>query len=230
MTPALEARGIVMRYGDGPPALAGVDVAVRSGELVLLMGPSGSGKTTLLSILGLLLRPTAGTVRVGGRDVTGLDERSLPEIRLRSLGFIFQGFNLFKTLTAEENVRLALELKGVKDAAAREEARALLAAVGLQAKADSLPADLSGGQKQRVAVARALAGAPDVILADEPTAALDVRSGMTVMELLGSLARDKGRAVVVVTHDERLRPLADRVIRIADGRIAEEEAVEALHL
>jgi putative ABC transport system ATP-binding protein len=185
------------------------------------MGPSGSGKTTLVSIMGAILRPTSGSVKIAGREITKLRERELPAVRLNHIGFVFQGFNLFPTLTAAENVELALKLKKVRASEARKRSRELLDDVGLSEKYAAFPADLSGGQKQRVAIARALAGQPDIVLADEPTAALDKDSGRTVMKLLRGLAHEKGRAVVIVTHDSRVLEYADRIVKIEDGRIAD---------
>ena len=202
-------------------ALDGVDLDVHRGELVLLMGPSGSGKTTLLSIMGCILRPSGGTVRILGRDITGLRERDLPRVRLEHIGFVFQGFNLFPTLTAKANVALALDLKGVPRRDAGRRAAELLEQVGLGHKRDAYPADLSGGQKQRVAIARAIAGDPPIVLADEPTAALDTTSGHTVMGLLQTLARERDRAVVIVSHDNRMLGYADRIVHLEDGRIAD---------
>jgi putative ABC transport system ATP-binding protein len=210
-------------YGAGEnavTALADADLRVHAGELVLIEGPSGSGKTTLLSILGLLLRPTAGQVVVGGRAVSGLPERELPAVRAKTFGFIFQGFNLFPALTARENVALAIRMKDprVKDAGAQAER--LLDAVGLGTRMHHLPEDLSGGQKQRVAIARALGGDPPLILGDEPTAALDSKTALSVMELLRGLVT-RGRGVAIVTHDHRLERFADRVVRVDDGRVSE---------
>ncbi|MDX2031798.1 MAG: ABC transporter ATP-binding protein [Blastocatellia bacterium] len=205
-------------------ALDGVSFEARGGEVVFLMGPSGSGKTTLLSIMGCILRPTSGSVRIAGQEVGGLRERALPKVRLDHIGFIFQGFNLFPALTVRENVEIALDLKGIRGGEARRRAEELLDRVGLKEKAKSLPANLSGGQKQRVAIARALAGDPGIILADEPTAALDGVSGSAVLELLRELAHERGRAVVIVTHDSRALGYADRIVHIEDGRIKEEEA------
>src|SRR5215472_14855985 len=187
MSPAISVRNVTKEFAEGPnrvQVLHGVDFDVQQGEVVLLMGPSGSGKTTLLSIMGCILRATSGSVQVAGSEVANLSERELPAIRLRNIGFIFQGFNLFPTLTVGENVELALDLKGVPGSKAKEEAGWLLEHVGLAAKRDSFPSDLSGGQKQRVAIARALSGSPSVILADEPTAALDSHSGRNVMEMM----------------------------------------------
>jgi putative ABC transport system ATP-binding protein len=221
----IQIRELTKTYGSGSAqvhALNGVSLDVNSGELLVLMGPSGSGKTTLISIIGCILRASAGSVQVGGREIVGLREAELPRIRLDNFGFIFQGFNLFPALTVQENVEIALDLKGVQGAKARGRALDLLAQVGLSGKAREFPANLSGGQKQRVAIARALAGDPPVLLADEPTAALDSQSGRTVLEILHRLAKERNRAVVVVTHDPRVLNYADRIVRIEDGRIAGE--------
>jgi putative ABC transport system ATP-binding protein len=226
MQAAISVRDVTKVYVEGAnriQVLHGVDFDVEQGEVVLLMGPSGSGKTTLLSIMGCILRATSGSVQVAGKEVANLSERELPEVRLRHIGFVFQGFNLFPTLTVGENIELALDLKRIRGARAKQEARKLLDQVGLGAKYDSFPADLSGGQKQRVAIARALAGSPRVILADEPTAALDSHSGRNVMEMMRDLARKHGRGVVVVTHDSRVLEFGDRIVHMEDGRIAERE-------
>ena len=224
MSSAISVRNVTKEFVEGPnrvQVLHSVDFDVEQGEVVLLMGPSGSGKTTLLSIMGCILRATSGSVPVAGREVATLSERELPAIRLETIGFIFQGFNLFPTLTVGENVELALDLKGVRGSKAREEAGRLLDLVELAAKRDSFPSDLSGGQKQRVAIARALSGSPSVILADEPTAALDSQSGRNVMEMMHELAHKHGRGVVVVTHDSRVLEFGDRIVHMEDGRIAE---------
>jgi putative ABC transport system ATP-binding protein len=218
----IAVRELTKIYGAGPTAFRALDAVsleVERGEVLLLMGPSGSGKTTLISILGCILQPTSGSVKILGEEVTRLGEKQLPRVRLDNIGFIFQGFNLFPTLTAGENVELALDLKGQRGPAAKRRARGFLEQVGLGPKYDSFPADLSGGEKQRVAIARAVATEPQVILADEPTAALDSHSGRTVMEMLRELAHRHGRAVVVVTHDNRVLEYGDRVVRIEDGRI-----------
>jgi putative ABC transport system ATP-binding protein len=227
MAEAITIRGVTKHYSEGSTqtlALAGVDMSVSRGELVLMMGPSGSGKTTLLSIMGCILRPTSGQVLLQGQDVTAMDESRLPGVRLKHIGFVFQGFNLFPTLTAGENVELSLKLKGARTKAAKDEAQRLLGLVGLGEEYDAYPADISGGQKQRVAIARAVAGSPGVILADEPTAALDSQSGKAVVEMMRTLARKQNRAVVIVTHDSRLTEYADRIVRIEDGRIAQTTA------
>jgi len=216
----IEIRDLVKSYGKGGAqvnALRGVSLEVSSSEILMLMGPSGSGKTTLLSIMGCILTATSGSVRVNGLETVGLAESKLPRVRLENFGFIFQGFNLFPALTVEENVDLAFKLKGLKPRSAQ-----LLERVGLADKRRTYPRDLSGGQKQRVAIARALAGDPPIILADEPTAALDSHSGQTVMEILAGLARERKRAVVMVTHDNRVLHYADRIVRIEDGRIVEQ--------
>jgi putative ABC transport system ATP-binding protein len=218
--PILEALEVSKSY-ERSAVLDRVSIALAAGEVVVLEGPSGSGKTTLLSILGCMLSPTSGRVAIAGSPVDYRDARRLPELRRRRIGFVFQQFNLFPALTALENVLYALELKGARGAAARLEAERLVDAVGLHERAHFLPRDLSGGQKQRVAIARALAGRPDVILADEPTASLDVGSGAPVLDLLRGAAREGGRSVLVVTHDQRVRRIADRVVLLRDGRVAE---------
>src|SRR5712664_2735285 len=222
----IRGKGLSKVYREGATelrAMQEVDLEVGAGELTLLMGPSGSGKTTLLSILGCILRASEGTLEVLGRDVSALPESELPRIRREGIGFVFQGFNLFPTLTAAENVALALDLRGVRAGEAKKRGEELLAEVGMAQKARSFPSDLSGGQKQRVAIARALAGDPPILLADEPTAALDWTSGRTVIELLQRLARVHGRAVVMVTHDPRVLSFGDRIIHLEDGRIVREE-------
>ncbi len=181
------------------------------------MGPSGSGKTTLLSILAGMLTPTKGRINLLGQDITGLSRSRLARFRRENIGFIFQGFNLFPALTALENVETALDVKGIRGAGAKRQARSLLEEVGLADKAKQLPRDLSGGQKQRVAIARALAGNPKLIMADEPTAALDSKSGHAVIELLRQLAKEHDRTVLMVTHDPRIIDVADRVAYLEDG-------------
>lgn len=194
----------------------------------MLSGPSGSGKTTLLSILGCVLRATEGTVKILDTDVTAARERDLPALRLAYVGFIFQGHNLIASLSAGDNVALLLELRGVRRHEARAQAAKLLADVGLEGLYDRVPRELSGGQRQRVAIARALAGDPPLLLADEPTASLDAQSGMNVTKLLKQLATERGHTVVVVTHDNRIDHLADRIVRIEDGRIVDEPHAEVV--
>jgi len=213
---------VSMFYGSGAiavRALHQVDLEVRHGEVLLLMGPSGSGKTTLLQILGGLLHPSQGHVLFGNQALSDLDDASLCELRLRHFGFVFQGYNLFPTLTACENVAISCELRGATTRQAAERARELLDFVGIADRSNAFPAALSGGEKQRVAIARALAGDPDVILADEPTAALDANSGARIAALLQDLAHRLARAVVVVTHDPRLAKIGDRIIVLQDGMI-----------
>lgn len=220
MQPVVSIRDVTKTYSSGKAgvaALRGVNLDVHPGELMMLMGPSGSGKTTLLSIMGCILRASSGSVRIAGMEVANLAEKHLPPVRLQHIGFVFQGFNLFPTLTACENVELTLDLKGLDKKEQRRRARELLEVVGLSDKYRSFPMDLSGGEKQRVAIARALAGEPEILLADEPTAALDSHTGRKVMEIMLTLARERGRAVVIVTHDSRMLDLADRVMKMEDG-------------
>jgi putative ABC transport system ATP-binding protein len=227
--PAIAVRELTKTYAEGSakvPALRGIDLEVRSGELLMLVGPSGSGKTTLLSIMGCILTASSGSVQIGGKEIMGLREKDLPAVRLQHIGFIFQGFNLFPTLTAAENVELMLDLKGVSASKAKKRAWELLEQVGLGGKQDNFPADLSGGQKQRVAIARALAGEPRIILADEPTAALDSQTGRNIMQMMSELAHQRGRSVVIVTHDSRVLGFADRTVKIEDGLIAQPELHE----
>lgn len=200
--------------------LRGVSMDVAPGEVVALEGPSGSGKTTLLSIMGCILTPTSGRVSVAGEAVAMERPERLREVRRRSIGFVFQQYNLFPALTALENVEYALNVKGATGRAARQEATAVLERVGLADRLHFLPRDLSGGQKQRVAIARALAGSPRVILADEPTANLDTAAGAQILDLFRHLAKSESKGLVIVTHDPKVRTIADRVVGIRDGRLA----------
>ena len=214
--------GVGKTYGAGEhavAALANATLDITPGEVTLIEGPSGSGKTTLISILGLLLKPTTGEVWIEGKPTRSLSERDLPGLRARNFGFVFQGFNLFPALTALENVAIAIQMKDPKFKKPKDEARRLLELVGLGPRMHHLPADLSGGQKQRVAIARALGGNPPIIIGDEPTAALDTKTALSVMELLRDLATTYHRAVVVVTQDPRLERFADRVVHVEDGLI-----------
>ena len=197
--------------------LENISFEVFSGERIAILGPSGSGKTTLLSVLAGLLTPTAGNVYLLGQDITKMSRSQLAQFRLQNIGFIFQDFNLFPALTAAENVEVALNLKGIKGKAAKQEAQRLLEQVGLKDKASLKPSSLSGGQQQRVAIARALAGNPQLIMADEPTAALDSQSGHAVMALLRELAKERGCTVLMVTHDPRIMDLADNIAYMEDG-------------
>jgi len=217
----LEAVDIRKTFKEGKhpvEVLRGVSLHVRAGEIVALEGPSGSGKSTLLSILGCILTPSSGCVKIGGTPVAA-DERTLHQVRRRSVGFVFQQYNLFPSLTALENVELALNLRDVRGSEAQELAKAALDAVQLTDRRAFLPRDLSGGQKQRVAIARALAGGTRIVLADEPTANLDSQVGAEVLRLFRGLANQGGRALLIVTHDPNVRAVSDRVLTIRDGLI-----------
>jgi putative ABC transport system ATP-binding protein len=196
-----------------------VTLSVAQREVIVVMGPSGAGKTTFLTIAGALMRPTSGRVMVSGVDITVLDERDLPRIRHDKIGFVFQNFQLLEALSAVQNVELVMSARGITGRAARERARELLAVMGVEDRSNSLPKALSGGQKQRVAIARAIANNPDLILADEPTANLDSKRGIEIMQLLRSVAKELSKTVIAVTHDLRIRELADRVLWLEDGEL-----------
>lgn len=200
-------------------AIKDVSLSVRDGEMVAIMGPSGSGKTTLLSMMGCILNPTEGDIIIKDLKVNGLEEKNLPEIRSKYIGFIFQAFNLFHSLTASENVEVALNLKGIEGKEAEKESRKLLEKVGLGERVEFPPRDLSGGEKQRVAIARALAGKPPLILADEPTGNLDSKTGIDVIKILKESTIKEGSSVVIVTHDGRIKEIVDRVLYLEDGKI-----------
>jgi putative ABC transport system ATP-binding protein len=224
--PVIEAVGVVKFLGQGAgrvQALKGVSLDLAPGELTLLMGPSGSGKTTLLSVLSSMLTPTSGIVRIAGEPTAGARPGALAKLRRDHIGFIFQSYHLFPTLNALDNVRLALDVRGERADSAVAKAQAVLETVGLGHKAAAFPNELSGGEQQRVAIARAIVGSPAAILADEPTGALDSENGHAVMTILARIAKDKSRGVLVVTHDPRSLPFADRIIHIEDGRILSEE-------
>ncbi|MEU9831755.1 ABC transporter ATP-binding protein [Streptosporangium sp. NPDC048047] len=213
--------GVARVHGEGATAvhaLKDVSLQVEPGELVAVMGPSGSGKSTLLNVAGGLDRPTSGTVHVDGRDLAGV--RDLAALRRRSVGYVFQDLNLIASLTAAENVMLPRELDGVRSRPAREEAVAVLAEVDAADLADRFPDELSGGQRQRVAIARALVGERRLLLADEPTGALDTRTGDEIMQVLRARC-DAGAAVLLVTHEPRYAAWADRVVFLRDGMIAD---------
>ena len=222
----LEAVDAVKFLGEGASqvqALKGVSLAISGGELTLLMGPSGSGKTTLLSILGCMLSPSRGTVRVRGQSTKDASPEQLARLRRDHIGFVFQSYHLFPTLNAFDNVRLVLDVRGEASQPARAKAQVALETVGLGHKTAAYPRELSGGEQQRVAIARAIVGDASAILADEPTAALDSENGHAIMSVLAEIAKDPARAVLVVTHDPRIVPFADRIVRIEDGLIVGEE-------
>jgi putative ABC transport system ATP-binding protein len=219
----LAARDVVKVFAEGSQrveVLKGVSLEVRAGEVVALEGPSGSGKTTLLSIMGCILTPTSGRLHVAGEEVKGGTTDALRDVRRRSIGFVFQQYNLFPALTALENVEYALNVKGRRGAEAETRAKDALERVGLASRLHFLPRDLSGGQKQRVAVARAIAGDPRILLADEPTANLDTAVGTEILQLFRDLAKTRSTGLVIVTHDPKVRAVADRVVGIRDGRLA----------
>jgi putative ABC transport system ATP-binding protein len=215
---------VTKRYGVGSTevtAVRDVSLSVEPGEIVLIMGPSGSGKTTLLLMLGALLKPTEGSIQLNGTVLSALSENRLPDIRLHEFGFIFQDFNLLSALTVLENVAIVAELTGMKRGAARQRAAAILNDLGLEERLNFLPEKLSGGEKQRVAIARALMNDPTLILADEPTANLDSTIGHDVMQLLRRIAKEQNRSVVIVSHDQRIKDIADRVLWLEDGQFKE---------
>src|SRR3972149_5233119 len=220
----LQATHITKQYGFGPTevtAIQDLSIKVDPGEVVLIMGPSGSGKTTLLSMLGGLLKPSTGEIRLNGDLISALAENRLPDIRLRRFGFIFQDFNLLSALTALENVALVAQLTGMRSQAARQRATELLTDLGLGGRLHFLPEKLSGGEKQRVPIARALVNGPPIILADEPTANLDSKIGHEIMRLLRRIAKEQQRSVVIVSHDQRIKVIADRVLWLEDGEFKE---------
>ncbi|HVG92840.1 MAG TPA: ABC transporter ATP-binding protein [Planctomycetota bacterium] len=221
MKPVVELEGVRRTYRLGDQdvhALDGVDLTILEGEYVAIMGPSGSGKSTLLNVLGCLDRPTGGTYRLGGRDVSSLPDDELSAVRSRRLGFVFQNYNLIAQLDVLENIEVPLFYAGVRESEARERSLALAERMGLKDRIDHRPSELSGGQQQRVAIARSLANDPVVLLADEPTGNLDSRTGEEILGLLDDL-HAQGRTLIVVTHDEHVASRADRVIRMRDGRV-----------
>jgi len=221
-TSVLTGENLVKTFGSGHVEIRAVDdvsVSIAPGEIVLIMGPSGSGKTTLVSMLGALLSPTSGHVRLDGVDITGLTEAELPRLRARKIGFVFQAFNLLEALTVEENILFPAQLAGGGIAEAKTRADSLIRRLGLDARRRALPRTLSGGEKQRVAIARALINSPTVILADEPTGNLDSANGQEVLMILHDIARDEGCAVVLVTHDPRVEDIADRILWLEDGEL-----------
>jgi putative ABC transport system ATP-binding protein len=224
---AIVVRDVSKVYGEGATAvhaLSDASMSVSRGEVLLLVGRRIAPMIESSVVLPLPDGPTSSSVLIAGEEVAGRRERDLPGIRLRHIGFVFQGFNLFPALSVVENVMLALDIRGISGRPARRQAADILDRIGLGHKLDSMPSDLSGGQKQRVAIARALVGEPSVVLADEPTAALDSQSGLLVMDLLRGLAHDQGRGVVIVTHDNRVFQYGDRILHIQDGRLKGDES------
>ena len=224
MTTLLEVRNVFKTYPGSPPveALAAVSLTIRSAERAAVVGPSGSGKTTLLHVAGTLERPTGGSVRIGGEEVSGLSDAELSRVRARRLGFVFQQFHLLDHLDAVQNVALGLLYRGVRAGDRRAAAVAALDRVGLGHRLGHRPGQLSGGERQRVAIARAVAGRPDVVFADEPTGNLDSAAGSEIIALLAGLP-DDGTAVVVVTHDQAVAAAMDRHVVMRDGRVVSDD-------
>jgi putative ABC transport system ATP-binding protein len=217
----INVESVTRRFGSGDTQVIAVkdaSLAVASGEVVLIMGPSGSGKTTLLSMLGGLLKPSTGRIQIGGDMISSMDERRLPAVRLQHIGFIFQDFNLLSALSALDNVAMVAQLAGLSRRGARQKAKLMLKQLGLGHRLNFLPEKLSGGEKQRVAIARALVNEPDLILADEPTANLDSHHGHETMRLLRRIAKEEDRGVIIVSHDQRIKDVADRILWLEDGQ------------
>jgi putative ABC transport system ATP-binding protein len=226
MTNAVTVEKLEKSFGEGATrvaALAGVDLAIPRGEFLAIMGPSGSGKSTLLHLIGGLDAPTRGRVALEDADLAELDDDRLTVLRRRRIGFVFQSFNLVRVLTAKENTALPLVIDGMTERRANDRALAAMERVQVGHRADHRPGELSGGEQQRVAIARALVTEPAVVLADEPTGNLDRRTGDHVLTLLRELCDDRGQTVVIVTHDPRDAARADRIVRLEDGRIVEEQ-------
>jgi len=220
--PAIVGEALVFEYKTEAgllPVLRGASLEAAPGEVLLVSGPSGSGKTTLLTVLAGMLTPASGRVRIEGKEINDLGKAERSKLRLNRLGFVFQGFNLIRAMSASENVELVLQARGLSRQECRRVARETFERLGIGDKLQRLPVQLSGGEQQRVAIARALAGAPAVVLADEPTSSLDTENGAAVMQLLCELARERGSAVVITSHDQRIAPFADRVVHISDGRL-----------
>lgn len=226
MSALVEVKNLTKIFGSGHTAVKAVDnisLTIEAGDIVLIMGPSGSGKTTLISMIGTLLKPTEGQIVIDDSDTAKLSDTKLADLRLHKLGFMFQSFNLLSALTAEQNVIVPLSVAGANKKQSKAKSRELLEKLHLENRLNNLPKNLSGGEKQRVAVARALANEPKLILADEPTANLDTKTGSEVMQLLCVTACAENRAVIIVSHDIRLKEVAKRVITIEDGRLTKEE-------
>ncbi|MDX1681726.1 MAG: ABC transporter ATP-binding protein [Phycisphaeraceae bacterium] len=217
-------QGVKRRYRMGDEvvwALDGVDLDVQRGEYLSIMGPSGSGKSTLFNMIGGLDRPTEGQVLMNGQDVRKMDLRQIAYMRCHKVGFIFQTFNLVEVMTAEQNVMLPMTFAGVSDHDASRRARKLLTDVGLGERYDHLPGQLSGGQQQRVAIARSLANDPDLILADEPTGNLDLKTGEDIISMLAHFSDDLGKTIISATHDHKMLKASDRVVYLTDGKIVD---------
>lgn len=220
--PILQTEAVSKIYGEGSNRIVALDhasLSLHPGQVLLIMGPSGSGKTTLLSVMGCILKPSSGRVIVDGRVASDLGEDALPDIRRHYFGFVFQAFNLFGSLTALENVEVVLRMKGVAKPLIATQSMDLLQHVGLAHRAHAYPRDMSGGEKQRTALARALAGDPAIVLADEPTANLDSKTGHEVLALLRRLAEETNKAVAIVSHDPKAEDVADSVMTMEDGRL-----------
>jgi len=220
----VSAAGVKRRYKMGDEvvwALAGVDIDIYRGEYLSIMGPSGSGKSTLFNMIGGLDRPTEGTVMMDGHDVRKMNARQIAFLRCNKVGFIFQTFNLVQVMTAEQNVMLPLTFAGKSDEQASKRARELLELVGLGSRYDHRPEQLSGGQQQRVAIARAMANDPDIILADEPTGNLDLKTGEEIIKMLDRFKRESGKTIISATHDHKMLAASDRVVYLVDGKITD---------
>jgi putative ABC transport system ATP-binding protein len=228
--PAIALQNLDFYYGQGnlkKQILFDVNLEINPGEIVIMTGPSGSGKTTLLTLIGCLRSIQTGSLKILGQELSGASKDQMVQIR-RYVGYIFQAHNLLKSLTAKQNVLMSLELHAIAIAQAHQQAAAMLAEVGLADWADYYPANLSGGQKQRVAIARALASHPKLVLADEPTAALDKKSGRDVVEVMQKLAKEQGCTILLVTHDNRILDIADRIVYMEDGRLVDRSSTLAL--
>jgi len=223
--PIVQVRNLVRTYQQGQievQALRGVDLDIQAGEFTALMGPSGSGKTTLLNQIGALDTPTSGSVRIDGQELVGMNKVARSSLRLNRIGFVFQAYNLIPVLTAFENAEFVLMMRGVSEAERKERVMRTLAAVGLSGMEHRLPGELSGGQQQRVAVARAIVGEPALVLADEPTANLDSKTGNDLLDLMRKLNEDQGVTFVFATHDPKVMDAAKRVVTLVDGNIAKD--------
>ena len=225
MNEIVEVRNLSKEFGTKNTkvqAVKDVSMNVGEGDVLMILGPSGSGKTTLLSMIGCILTPTSGDIYINGEKISDLPENELPKIRKKKIGFVFQSFNLLKSLSAQENVEIALNLNGRRGNEAKTKAKELLTEVGLGERLSFYPSELSGGEKQRVSIARALANDPKIILADEPTGNLDSKTGQRIGSILKNLAKNHNKTVIIVTHDNRIENLADRIVRLEDGAIKDE--------